>query len=110
VEVHSQVLAELGLQKGEEMMNEPKTYTSSTGVTYTDDDIEQWAAAAESGQYPGRPGPVIRGGRPLTVGEATSTPFTVRLDPARRSKVEETAHVRNTTAAQVLRDLIDSLE
>jgi len=37
------------------------TYTSSTGTTYTDEDIERWGEEAERGILPGIPGPTYWG-------------------------------------------------
>ncbi|WP_051285548.1 hypothetical protein [Actinomyces dentalis] len=36
-------------------------------------------------------------------------PLVLRLDAARRSKLDEVARLRRTTASQVVRELIDSL-
>ena len=87
-------------------------YTAVDGTKYTDEDIERWAAEAEAG-FPGvKFGPVVFGpppsGRPITVGEQ-ARPFTLRLDVARRAKLNEVAQQRHVTASQLVRDLIDAL-
>jgi hypothetical protein len=86
-----------------------KTYTAANGTTFTDDDIERWAAADEAGVAwtGGHVGPVVMG-RPITVGER-ARPFTLRLDAQRRAKLDAEAAHRHTTISQVMRDLIDSL-
>lgn len=79
------------------------------GAPFTDEDIERWAAEAESEQgYAGKHlGPSVPG-RPISVG-AQARPFTVRLDAARRAKLDEVAQERHTTASQLMRELIDAL-
>ncbi|MDF2045325.1 MULTISPECIES: CopG family transcriptional regulator [Microbacterium] len=86
-----------------------KKYTDVNGVPFTDDDIEAWAAEAESekGYTGGHLGP-SQPGRPVSVG-AKARPFTLRLDAARRAKLDEVAHDRHTTPSQLMRDLIDAL-
>lgn len=85
------------------------TYTDVNGVPFTDDDIEKWAAEAESeqGYTGGHLGPSFPG-RPISVGES-ARPFTLRLDAARRAKLNEIAHERHTTPSQLMRELIDAL-
>ncbi|GAA4172619.1 hypothetical protein GCM10022287_13730 [Gryllotalpicola koreensis] len=39
---------------------------------------------------------------------AQARPFTLRLDAARRAKLDEVAHERHTTPSQLMRELIDS--
>lgn len=84
-------------------------YTDVSGVPFSEDDIEQWARQAESGQgYTGKHlGPSVPG-RPITVG-AKARPFTLRLDASRRAKLDEAARERHTTPSQLMRDLIDAL-
>lgn len=86
-----------------------RTYTDVNGVPFTDEDIETWAAEAESeqGYTGGHLGPSTPG-RPVSVG-AHARPFTLRLDAARRAKLDEAAQRRHTTASQIMRELIDSL-
>jgi predicted transcriptional regulator len=90
-------------------MTKPRTYTSSTGTTFTDDDVERWAEDAERGVFGGKPGRYATPGRPLSVGDETAEPFSIRLDAPRRAKIEHAASERNTTAAQIVRDLIDAM-
>ncbi|MCL2483225.1 MAG: hypothetical protein FWF43_07405 [Propionibacteriaceae bacterium] len=86
-------------------MNE---YIAMSGTTFTDDDIERWAEDAESGQgYSGKHLGATIVGRPVSVGEK-ARPFTLRLDIARRAKLEKAAAERNTTPSQLVRDLIDA--
>ena len=85
------------------------TYIDVNGVAFTDEDIERWAAQNESeqgytGKHLGPSGP----GRPISVG-AQARPFTLRLDAARRAKLDEVAQRRQTTPSQLMRDLIDTL-
>lgn len=83
--------------------------TDVSGVPFTDEDIERWAADAESEKgYTGKHlGPSVPG-RPISVG-AQARPFTLRLDAARRAKLNEAAQERHTTPSQLMRELIDSL-
>ena len=84
-------------------------YRDVSGAPFTDEDIEQWAAQAESEKgYTGKHlGPSVPG-RPISVG-AQARPFTLRLDAARRAKLNEAAQERHTTPSQLMRDLIDAL-
>lgn len=84
-------------------------YTDVTGTPFTDDDIERWATASESEQGYTRKhlGP-SQPGRPVSV-PAHARPFTLRLDAARRAKLNEVAHERHTTPSQLMRELIDAL-
>jgi len=80
-----------------------------SGVPFTDGDIERWATQAESeagyeGKHLGPSAP----GHPVSVG-AQARPFTLRLDAARRAKLDEVAQERHTTPSQLMRDLIDAL-
>ncbi len=84
-------------------------YTDVNGTPFTDEDIERWAAEAESEQgYTGKHLGPSRPGRPVSVG-AQARPFTLRLDAARRAKLDEAAQERHTTPSQLMRDLIDAL-
>lgn len=86
-----------------------KEHTDATGVKFTEADIERWAAEEESpgGYSGGHLGPA-RPGRPVSVG-ADVRPVTVRLDAARRAKLEELARKRKTSVSQAIRELIDAL-
>ncbi|CAM2816297.1 hypothetical protein ACSL103130_03600 [Actinomyces slackii] len=84
-------------------------YTAANGTEFSDEDIERWARQAESeqsygGSHLGRAVP----GRPISVGHE-ARPFTLRLDAARRAKLDHAAQQQHTTPSQVLRDLIDTL-
>jgi len=74
------------------------TYTAPGGVTYTDDDIERWAADAERGIYPGEPGEIIDGPM-LNV---------VPLDDAHRAKAEELAEQRGLSVQELFYQFIDA--
>lgn len=84
-------------------------YVAADGTTFTEDDIERWATDAESeqGYVGGHLGPAVPG-RPVSVGEK-ARPFTLRLDAARRAKLNEAAQERHITPSQLMRDLIDAL-
>lgn len=86
-----------------------KQHIAVDGTMFTEDDLERWAADAESdeGYQGGHLGPAVPG-RPVSVGEK-ARPFTLRLDVARRAKLDEIAAQRHTTPSQLMRDLIDSL-
>jgi hypothetical protein len=84
-------------------------YTDVNGAPFTDDDIEQWAAETESEQgYTGKHLGSSLPGRPVSVG-AQARPFTLRLDAARRAKLDMAAQERHTTPSQLMRELIDAL-
>ncbi|MDR5699981.1 CopG family transcriptional regulator [Agromyces aerolatus] len=86
-----------------------KKYSDVNGTPFTDEDIEQWAAEAESEQgYTGKHRGPSQPGRPVSVG-AEARPFTLRLDAARRAKLDEAAQERHTTPSQLMRELIDAL-
>ena len=76
---------------------------------FTDEYIEGCAAESESADgYTGAHlGPAVAG--PPVSGGGQARPLTLRLDAARRAKLNEIASERNTTPSQLLRDLIDSL-
>lgn len=84
-------------------------YSDVNGTPFTDEDIERWAAEAESETgYTGKHlGPSVPG-RPISVG-AQARPFTLRLDAVRRAKLDEAAQERHTTPSQLMRELIDAL-
>lgn len=86
-----------------------KKYTGIDGIEFTDNDIEKWAAEAESDHgYSGdHLGPAVPG-RPISVG-AEAKPFTIRLDVNRRAKLNSIAKQRHMTASDLMRDLIDKL-
>lgn len=84
-------------------------YEAVNGTTFTDKDIEKWAAEAESEQEytGGHLGPAVPG-RPVSVG-AEAKPFTLRLDANRRAKLDKIAQKRHITPSELMRGLIDSL-
>ncbi|MGL4177489.1 MAG: CopG family transcriptional regulator [Dermatophilaceae bacterium] len=84
-------------------------YRDVNGAPFTEEDIERWVTEAESNKgYAGKHlGPSVPG-RPISVG-AQARPFTLRLDAARRAKLDEAAQQRHTTPSQLMRDLIDAL-
>lgn len=90
-------------------MTEVNKYTAANGTSFSDADIERWAAEQESEHgFTGKHnGPSVPG-RPISVGEE-ARPFTLRLDAARRAKLSRVAHDRHVSASQVVRDLIDDL-
>ena len=83
------------------------TYQAVNGKTFTDDDIEKWADQAESPYTGSHLGPSAPG-RPVSVGQQAK-PFTLRLDAARRAKLQARAKDRHTTPSQIMRDLIDAM-
>jgi len=77
------------------------TYISMSAKTYTDDDIELWAAEIEDGILPGIPGPTYYG--------LTPSPAELAADIERLTKVEQVAAALNVPPAKVVRDLIDAM-
>lgn len=85
------------------------TYTDVNGAPFTEADIETWAAETESENgYTGKHLGPSTPGRPISIG-AKARPFTLRLDAARRAKLDEVAEERHTTPSQLMRELIDAL-
>lgn len=86
-----------------------KKYAGMDGSGFAEEDIERWAAVQESaeGYVGGHLGP-SRPGRPVSVG-ADVRPVTVRLDAARRAKLEELARSRQVSVSQAVRELIDGI-
>jgi len=74
------------------------TYTAVNGTTFTDDDIERWAADIESGVLPGEPGEITYGPM-LNV---------VPLDDAHRAKAEELAEQLGLSVGEFVCQLIDA--
>jgi len=79
---------------------------ASDGTVVTRQMLDDWSEQSETGNLPGRPGP-IRPGRPLGIGDEVATPVTVRLDAARRRKLEQLAKTSQVSKAQIMRDLLD---
>lgn len=85
------------------------TYTDVNGAQFTDEEIERWAAEDESERdYTGGHLGPSRPGRPVSVG-IDVRPVTVRLDAARRAKLEKLANSHQTSISQAVRELIDTL-
>lgn len=85
------------------------TYTDVNGVAFTDEEIERWAAEDESkASYTGGHLGPSRPGRPVSVGTDVR-PLTIRLDAARRAKLEELANSHKTSISQAVRELIDAI-
>ncbi|WP_277210624.1 CopG family transcriptional regulator [Isoptericola croceus] len=82
-------------------------YTAASGADFSDADIETWANEAEAG-FPGARFGTSSPGRPVSVGQ-DAKPFTLRLDAARRAKLEARAKAEHTNPSQVMRDLIDAM-
>lgn len=81
-------------------------FTAADGTAVSEETLAGWVADAEAGNLPGVPGPV-RKGRPLSIGEEAAVPVTIRLDPARRLKLQRLADARQVSRAQVVRELLD---
>lgn len=86
-----------------------ETNTAVDGTTSTEDAVGRWAVDAESeeGYRGGHTGPAVVG-RPVSVGHQVK-PSTLRLDGARRAKLDDVARARHISASQLVRDLIDAL-
>lgn len=66
-----------------------RKHKSRDGAVFTEQDLERWADEAEAG-FPGATFDKSTPGRPVTVG-AEARPFTLRLDQARRAKLDQTS-------------------
>ena len=82
-----------------------KTYTTKSGKTLTDADIEQLADEAASTDYDIEALKRRRRGRPL-IGSAPAGVVPVRLDPELRAAVEARATADQTTTSDVIRDAL----
>ena len=84
-------------------------WTAANGTTYNDEQVEQWAKVQESeAEYRGKHLTPAMPGRPVSVGK-NAHPFTIRLDEARRNKINTIAKELGTTPSHLVRDLIDAL-
>lgn len=84
-------------------------WTAANGTSYSVEQVEQWAKAQESeAEYSGKHLTPAMPGRPVSVGKNAS-PFTIRLDEARRTKITTIAKELGTTPSHLVRDLIDAL-
>lgn len=86
------------------MPDRPKTYTTKTGRTLTDADIEAMADEAERGydvdELKGR-----RRGRPL-LGSGPAEVVPVRLDPDLKRAVENRAKHDDTSVSDIIREAL----
>jgi hypothetical protein len=82
-----------------------KTYTTQSGKTLTDTDIEQLADDVASTDYDVEELEHRRRGRPL-IGSAPAEVVPVRLDPELRAAVEARATADQTTTSDVIREAL----
>jgi uncharacterized protein (DUF4415 family) len=82
-----------------------KTYTTKSGKTLTDADIEQVADEATTADYDIEALKSRRRGRPL-IGSAPAEVVPVRLDPELRAAVEARATADQTTTSDVIREAL----
>jgi uncharacterized protein (DUF4415 family) len=82
-----------------------KTYTTKSGKTLTDTDIEQLADEATTTDYDVEALKRRRRGRPL-IGSAPAEVVPVRLDPELRAAVEARATADQTTTSEVIREAL----
>ena len=82
-------------------------YTLKDGFVVGDAYFEQLAAAAEHGDYPGKPGEwVVRSkGRPQIYGEDLVS-VTVRIPKSLRDAIDRKAESLDETRSEYLRDLV----
>ena len=81
---------------------------STDGRVITGAKLDELAARAARGEVlAGTPGE-IHLGRPRIIGDDAGQPFTVRLDTARKTKIENLAATRGISLSQVFRDLVDA--
>ncbi|MGH3305652.1 MAG: CopG family transcriptional regulator [Streptosporangiaceae bacterium] len=83
------------------MTDKPQTYTTKTGKSLTDVDIEALADEAEHG-YDVETLKSRRPGRPM-LGSAPSEVVPVRLDPELRQAVEARAEAEHTSTSEIIR-------
>jgi Ribbon-helix-helix protein, copG family len=82
-----------------------KTYTTKSGKTLTDDDIEQLADAAATTDHDIDALKRRRRGR-LPIGSAPAEVVPVRLDPELRAAVEARATADQTTTSDIIREAL----
>lgn len=82
-----------------------KTYTTKSGKTLTDADIEQLADEATTTDHDVEALKRRRRGRPL-IGSAPAEVVPVRLDPELRAAVEARATADQTTTSDVIREAL----
>ncbi|MFD2840241.1 CopG family transcriptional regulator [Populibacterium corticicola] len=84
-------------------------YKDVDRVPFTDEDIEEWAAEAETSTgYTGKHLGLPVAGDPTSADPQTHT-IALHLDTARLAKLNEAAQKRHTTPSQLMRELIDAL-
>lgn len=80
----------------------------AAGGTYvTDEMLDEWSDAAERGELPGTPGPLIPG-PPTASAMFRACADLLSLDANQRSKIETIAYTKHIPEAQVVRELIDA--
>ena len=82
-----------------------KTYTTKSGKSLTDDEIERLADEATTTGYDVEALKRRRRGRPL-IGSAPAEVVPVRLDPELRAAVEARATADQTTTSDVIREAL----
>lgn len=82
-----------------------KTYTTKSGKSLTDADIEQLADEGATADYDIEALKRRRRGRPL-IGSAPAEVVPVRLDPELRAAVEARAIADQTTTSDVIREAL----
>jgi uncharacterized protein (DUF4415 family) len=82
-----------------------KAYTTKSGKTLTDADVEQLADEATSSDYDIEALKRRRRGRPL-IGSAPAEIVPVRLDPELRAAVEARATADQTTTSDLIREAL----
>ena len=84
-----------------------KEYRTRGGFVFTDEDIERWGAAAERGEFPGKPGRFIvapPGRPPLFDEELVNIGFKIPL--SWRKRLDEKAAASGTSRSELLREAI----
>jgi hypothetical protein len=83
-------------------------YTTKSGFTITDEELEQVAEACERGEYPGKPGKFIVAppGRPPLSSEDLVT-IAFKIPRSRKDQLDKRAEETHTTRSQVLRAMLD---
>ncbi|MBQ6453702.1 MAG: hypothetical protein IJJ14_05035 [Coriobacteriales bacterium] len=82
-------------------------YKLKSGKTITDAEIEELAAAAERGEYPGKPGEwIVRPqGRPKLCDEELVT-IAFKIPRSQRDSLDRAAASKNETRSQFMRSLL----
>jgi hypothetical protein len=82
-------------------------YIAENSIEITDEMIERWAAAYESGKYLGVAGEVTVGRPRLAVEEVRSVAF--KLPVSKINAIDELARQQGETRSEFLRDAVDSI-